>query len=65
MRKTVLELKNVSKSFGKRKVIDNLNLEVQEGEIYGFLGPNGSGKSNGMYRGYSRKSRFIQIYVRN
>ena len=37
----VLELKNVSKSFGKRKVIDNLNLEVQEGEIYGFLGPNG------------------------
>ena len=45
MRKTVLELKNVSKSFGKRKVIDNLNLEVQEGEIYGFLGPNGSGKT--------------------
>ena len=45
MSKTVLELKNVSKSFGKRKVIDNLNLEVQEGEIYGFLGPNGSGKT--------------------
>ena len=45
MGKTVLELKNVSKSFGKRKVIDNLNLEVQEGEIYGFLGPNGSGKT--------------------
>ena len=45
MGKTVLELKNVSKSFGKRKVIDNLNLEVKEGEIYGFLGPNGSGKT--------------------
>ena len=45
MGKTVLELKNVSKSFGKRKVIDNLNLEVNEGEIYGFLGPNGSGKT--------------------
>ena len=45
MGKTVLELKNVSKSFGKRKIIDNLNLEVQEGEIYGFLGPNGSGKT--------------------
>jgi len=41
----VLELKNVSKSFGKRKIIDNLNLEVEEGEIYGFLGPNGSGKT--------------------
>ena len=45
MGNTVLELKNVSKFFGKRKVIDNLNLEVQEGEIYGFLGPNGSGKT--------------------
>ena len=41
----MLELKNVSKSFGKRKIIDNLNLEVEEGEIYGFLGPNGSGKT--------------------
>lgn len=45
MAKTVLELKNVTKSFGKRKVIDNLSLEVNEGEIYGFLGPNGSGKT--------------------
>lgn len=45
MANTVLELKNVSKSFGKRKVIDDLSLEVKEGEIYGFLGPNGSGKT--------------------
>ena len=45
MAKTVLELKNVSKSFGKRKVIDNISLEAKEGEIYGFLGPNGSGKT--------------------
>lgn len=45
MAKTVLELSNVSKSFGKRKVIDNISLEVKEGEIYGFLGPNGSGKT--------------------
>lgn len=45
MKKKVLELKNVSKSFEKRKIIDNLNLEVEEGEIYGFLGPNGSGKT--------------------
>lgn len=45
MAKTVLELCNVSKSFGKRKVIDNISLEVKEGEIYGFLGPNGSGKT--------------------
>ena len=45
MSNTVLELKSVSKSFGKRKVIDNISLEVNSGEIYGFLGPNGSGKT--------------------
>ncbi len=45
MANTVLELKNVSKTFGKRKVIDDISLEVKEGEIYGFLGPNGSGKT--------------------
>ena len=45
MSKTVLEIKNLSKTFGKRKVIDDISLQVQEGEIYGFLGPNGSGKT--------------------
>ena len=45
MTKTILELKNVSKSFGKRKIIDDISLEVKEGEILGFLGPNGSGKT--------------------
>lgn len=45
MENTVLELKNVSKSFGKRKVIDNISLKVNSGEIFGFLGPNGSGKT--------------------
>lgn len=45
MESTVLELKNVSKSFGKRKIIDNISLKVNSGEIFGFLGPNGSGKT--------------------
>ena len=45
MSKVVLELENVSKTFGKRKVIDNISLSVKEGEVYGFLGPNGSGKT--------------------
>ena len=45
MGNTVLELKNVSKSFGKRKIIDNISLKVNSGEIFGFLGPNGSGKT--------------------
>ena len=41
----VLEIKNLSKFFGKNKVVDSVNLEVKSGEIYGFLGPNGAGKT--------------------
>ena len=45
MGKTVLEIKNLSKTYGRRKIIDNISLELNEGEILGFLGPNGSGKT--------------------
>ena len=45
MANTVLKIKNLTKTYGKRKVIDNISLEIQEGEIFGFLGPNGSGKT--------------------
>lgn len=42
----MIEIKNLSKSYKKgKKVIDNLNLEIKDGEIFGFLGPNGAGKT--------------------
>lgn len=41
----ILEIKNVNKKYGKRKIIDDLSLKVEEGQIYGFLGPNGAGKT--------------------
>ncbi|MCL2089371.1 MAG: ABC transporter ATP-binding protein [Oscillospiraceae bacterium] len=42
---TVLKVKNISKSFGSRLVIDDLSFETFGGEVFGFLGPNGAGKT--------------------
>ncbi len=41
----VIETKNLSKAYGSKFALSNLNLQISEGEIYGLLGPNGSGKS--------------------
>lgn len=40
-----IQISDLSKSFGKTKALNGLNLNVQKGEIHGFLGPNGSGKT--------------------
>ena len=45
MEKTILEIQNLTKYYGKIKGIENLSLELKEGEIFGFIGPNGAGKS--------------------
>ena len=44
-KKPILKLENVSLSFGKRQILENINFEINKGEIFGMLGPNGVGKS--------------------
>lgn len=43
-----IEVKNVSKVFGKQKAVDRVDFSIQKGQITGFLGPNGAGKSTTM-----------------
>ncbi|MCK4468506.1 MAG: ATP-binding cassette domain-containing protein, partial [Desulfobacterales bacterium] len=41
----MIQLKNLSKQYGKLKAVNQLNLSVSSGEIFGFIGPNGAGKT--------------------
>ena len=41
----MLKIENLTKYYGKLCAVNDLNLEVKEGEIFGFIGPNGAGKS--------------------
>lgn len=42
---TILECKNLCKDFGKKKILKNVSLKIEEGDILGFIGPNGAGKT--------------------
>ena len=43
--KNLISVQNIIKSFNDLKAVNNLSLEIGEGEIYGLLGSNGAGKS--------------------
>ena len=42
----IIELKDLSISYGNRQIVEKLNLNIQKSEICGLLGPNGAGKSS-------------------
>jgi len=60
-----ISITGLSKSFGATKALDGLDLEVQQGEVHGFMGPNGSGKSTtirvllGLLRADSGRSELL------
>lgn len=41
----VMELEGLTKSFGRKKAVDNISLKMEKGHIYGLIGPNGAGKT--------------------
>lgn len=41
----MIEVKNISKSYGKSQALKNISLEVQKGELFGLIGPDGAGKT--------------------
>jgi ABC-2 type transport system ATP-binding protein len=43
-----ISIKNLTKIYGEQKALDNINIEIEQGQIVGLLGPNGAGKSTMM-----------------
>lgn len=47
-KRMTIEVKNLTKRYGRNKAVDDISFEIKEGEIVGFLGPNGAGKTTTM-----------------
>ena len=65
-KKNILKLQNISLSFQNRPILENINFEINQGEIFGMLGPNGVGKSTifNMITGLI-KPNSGEIYIKN
>ena len=44
----ILKTTDLTKKYGNKVVVDNLNISIEKGEVFGLLGPNGAGKSTTM-----------------
>jgi lipooligosaccharide transport system ATP-binding protein len=57
MARTIITVKNISKSFGKIQAVRDLSFSVEAGSCFGFLGPNGAGKTTAMKMIYGKCAR--------
>ena len=61
----LLEVKNLSISFGGLKAVDNFHINIEKGQLYGLIGPNGAGKTtifNLLTGVYLQTATFIIFY---
>ncbi|MCI1694410.1 ABC transporter ATP-binding protein [Aneurinibacillus aneurinilyticus] len=42
---TIIQIRNLTKKIGRKKLVDSLTFDIKKGEVFGFLGPNGAGKT--------------------
>ena len=59
----MIEIKNLSKSFGKKLVLNNLNLTIKDNSIFGLIGINGAGKST-LLRILANVYYWNQVYLK-
>ncbi|MBP3583772.1 MAG: ABC transporter ATP-binding protein, partial [Clostridia bacterium] len=59
----MLKIENLTKKYGEKCAVDNLSLEIKEGEIYGFIGHNGAGKTTTLKACMGLVSFDGEIYV--
>ena len=56
----MIEIWHLVKKYGDHYAVKDLNVRIEEGQIYGFLGPNGAGKGKGTYRLSAGNSAAVQ-----
>ena len=61
--KESLKIENLTKTYGKSRGVELINLNIEKGTVYGFIGPNGAGKSTTINQRENRLSTFRNSFI--